>query len=99
MVTNDPNLDERLEGRIFKEDKENDRGLLLSKRSIGLALLLIDTQTGDLIWTTKRQSLLSSKTLEKSGAPDFPEFPKWDLVLQENLIDSLWREYPGKIFL
>lgn len=81
-----------------REDHDNERGLSLSKRSMGFTLLLIDTSTGELIWTSQRQSVLSQSQIPKSSS-DFPEFPKWDLVQQELMIETLWREYPGRVFL
>jgi len=81
-----------------REDKENDRGLLISKRSMGVSLLLIDTQNANVIWNSSRQSLLSKQDLSTNGS-NFPEFPKWSDVSQALMIDSLWREYPGRVFL
>jgi hypothetical protein len=82
-----------------REDKENDRGLLLSKRSMGVVILLIDTQNGNLIWTSQRQSTLSTHRLREGAGVSFPDFPEWKLITRELLIDTLWREYPGRIFI
>ncbi len=80
---------------LAKEEKENDRGLLHSKRSLSLILLLIDTQSGDLIWTSQRQRTLKNSTFGN----EYTLFPEWNLLLQDLLINSLWKDYPGKIFL
>ena len=81
-----------------REDKINDRGLLLAKRALGVVLLLIDTQSGDLIWAGNRQSTMSRQRLVDQVELTYPDFPPWSGLVREILIDALWREYPGKIF-
>lgn len=80
-----------------KEEHVDDRGLLLSTRHIDLELLLIDTQKGDLIWNSKKTSSLSEKKLR--SPEKYPPYPEWASVINNLLTESLWREYPGKIFL
>lgn len=80
------------------EDQINDRGLLISKRSMGVALFLVEVQSGDLIWYSKAQNAQSQHVLTEWGQSMFPAFPDWKLVTKDLLVETLWREYPGRIF-
>ncbi len=80
------------------EERVNDRGLLFARREMNLVLLLIDTGSADLIWAGAQQRVLSSKPLPLSPDLKFPDYLPWSQVLEQILVNSLWRDYPGRIF-
>lgn len=84
-------------GSVY-EEKVNDRGLLFARRQMNLVLLLIDTASGDLIWAGGQQRILSSRPLPLAPDMKFPDYPAWSELLEKVLVNSLWRDYPGRIF-
>ncbi len=84
---------------LARSEQVNDRGLLLAKRQIEVVLLLIDIPSGALIWAGHRHSSMSDHRLLENSDNVYPNFPTWESLVRELFISSLWREYPGKIFL
>ncbi|MBI2601864.1 MAG: hypothetical protein HYW48_02305 [Deltaproteobacteria bacterium] len=81
------------------EDRENDRGLMLSKRALGVTLLLVDVETAQLIWVGGRRTTHSTQAFANATQGEFPEFPPWTKLWERILIEDLWRQYPGRIIL
>jgi len=75
---------------------ENDRGILQSIRSGAIAILLIDTNDGDLIWSGGRQAEVNYKAFANStSGKQMPEPPLDDLK-RRLLTDAIWLEFPGR---
>jgi hypothetical protein len=66
----------------------SDRGLELSERGAGIALLLIDTASGNLLWSGSRESVVPVPGRD---------FPDWSRVKDRLFIPALWNEFPGRI--
>jgi hypothetical protein len=78
------------------EDKINDRGLFSARRSAGIELLLIDTNTAGLIWAGGREAAASSKAFATDTPPQSLVAPPWQTVMERLFIEELWRDYPGR---
>lgn len=76
------------------ERRFEDRGLKVAERAAGVALLLVDTASGALIWAGGREAQVPVKRLGLGATA--PEPPPWDIVLERLLTEDLWREYPGR---
>jgi hypothetical protein len=76
------------------ERRYDDRGLIVAERQAGVALLLVATATGKLIWSGGREAAVPTKRLGRAAEP--PPMPAWDLVLERLLTEDLWRDYPGR---
>lgn len=75
---------------------ENDRGLVVAKRSAIITLLLVDTTNGDLIWSGGREAEAVSKAFKedprsKNLLPPDPEEMKRRLFT-----DAVWLGFPGR---
>ena len=81
------------------EDKINDRGLFSARRSAGVELLLIDTNTAGLIWAGGREAAASSKAFATDTPPQNLAAPPWQTLLERLFIEELWRDYPGRQLL
>jgi hypothetical protein len=79
-------------------NREDDRGLDVAKRSIGIALLLIDTGTGKLIWSGGRESYAANIDVPKTGAEQVQP-PAIEAVLARIFVEDVWKEFPGRLFL
>ena len=75
-----------------KQGEINDRGLLFNNRQAAIALLLIDTNNGQLIWMGGRQteSLAPKTSSTDTALPDPVTFFKNLFAL------DLWLEFPGR---
>lgn len=74
----------------------DDRGLQVAERAAGVALLLIDTNNGQLLWAGGREAAASNKRLGAAGVTATPAPPPWSEVEQRLLTEELWREFPGR---
>ena len=82
-----------------QEKKFNDRGLLVSRRSMRVVMILIDTNSGALLWSGYRYSAQSaSKLISSTTLENFLDYPAWDLLFEEIFREDLWKEFPGRIF-
>jgi hypothetical protein len=78
------------------ENEHDDRGLLEKRRAAGVALLLVETATGKLIWAGGQEAVATTKELRTaSGAKDLAYAP-WERVMQRLLVNNIWRDYPGR---
>lgn len=74
----------------------DDRGLQVAERSAGVAMLLISTADGALIWAGGREATVPVKRLSVGGAAEAAVAPPWENVLERLFTEDLWREYPGR---
>lgn len=70
----------------------NDRGLKFNYRRAHLAILLIDTNNGELIWIGGRQT--ESRLPQTEAAPDI--LPAIEDFYRNLFIPDLWLEFPGR---
>jgi hypothetical protein len=82
-----------------QQAKINDRGMLRSSISSGVGLMLLDTNNGAVLWSNERQSEYAASILESSSSGNFPEFPKWTSLTERLLVESLWKDFPGRLIL
>lgn len=80
----------------LNEARGNDRGLLSAKRSGGLALLLIDTNDGELLWAGGREAEAVDQRLERSDVAKQIEMPALPLLFDRLLTEDIWRDFPGR---
>lgn len=78
------------------QQKRNDRGLLISERSAQIALVLIDTNNGKIIWSQQKEATANNQNLPKNAEHGFPEFPKWAVIYKRLFTKDLWTDFPGK---
>lgn len=76
-----------------QEEMKNERGIPLAERSIYGAMLLIDTNSGQLLWSSHRLGLAQNRNLPQNGRPSPPP---WDMVFDRLFVNDLWREFPGR---
>jgi hypothetical protein len=79
---------------VIEADKGtlNDRGLIFNFRRARIALLLIDTNNGELIWIGGRET--ESRLPKEKGAPD--TLPDLEDFYRNLFIPDLWLEFPGR---
>ena len=73
-----------------------DRGLRVAERGLGVALLLVDTNTGELLWSGGRSAVVPAKRLEAAGVAGELAPPDWARVEERVYTDDLWRDFPGR---
>lgn len=78
-----------------REEKDNQRGALVSTRRAQLALLLIDTNNGNLIWFGTRNAQASDHLLADAGN-SAPPPPAWSVLYDRLFTNDLWRDFPGR---
>lgn len=78
-----------------REEKDNKRGALVSSRRAKLALLLIDTNNGGLIWYGQRDAQASDHLLADAGN-SAPPPPAWSVLYDRLFTNDLWRDFPGR---
>jgi hypothetical protein len=81
-----------------KNDTYDDRGLRVARRSLAVVLLLIDTGSGNLIWSGGRESYASTISAPDAVATP-PAAPPLGEVLDRVFVEDVWKEFPGRLFL
>ena len=79
-----------------EERTYDDRGLAVAERGAGVALLLVDTNTGELLWAGGREAAVQSKRLEGGNVAGALAMPEWSAVGERLFTEELWREFPGR---
>lgn len=74
----------------------NDRGLMVAYKKVGLALLLIDTNNGRLIWAGGRDVQSNNRRLETDAQVETLTTPNWKQVSSRLLISDVWIDFPGR---
>lgn len=78
------------------KDKVNNRGVVEARRVGGVLIILIDTSTGEVIWSQTRDAEVSNKKLQTDPGSNQLEVPTTDTLLSRLLTQDLWLEYPGR---
>lgn len=78
------------------ERRINDRGLLKAERSGGVVLLLVDTNSGRLLWAGGREASVANKLLGGPGALNEVAWPEWQTLEERLYTEDLWHEFPGR---
>ncbi|MCX6123855.1 MAG: hypothetical protein NTV34_03790 [Proteobacteria bacterium] len=76
--------------------QENDRGLTIARRSAFIAMLLVDTTNGDLIWSGGRESDVVSKAYEEDPEAKTLQPPNQEELNRRLFTDALWLGFPGR---
>jgi hypothetical protein len=74
----------------------NERGLIVMSRSAYVAMLLIDTTTGELIWTGGRESEVVSKAFAEDPRAKTLQPPDVEELKRRLFTDALWLGFPGR---
>ncbi len=74
----------------------DDRGLVYAQRRATVALLLIDTNNGQLIWIGSRSAEVRKPLRDKDPQPSPEQFPLWEDLWQRLFVEDLWQEFPGR---
>ena len=77
-----------------RNSRRDERGVIVYERTASVLALLINTANGELIWTGGRKASASRQHFKgQSGG----KFPDWQQVAERLFVNSLWRDYPGRI--
>ena len=76
--------------------RDDNRGIVNARRSASIALLLIDPNTGDLIWSGGRESEVTSKIFadDPRSKTNYP--PPQDELKKHLFTDAVWLGFPGR---
>lgn len=74
----------------------DDRGIATAKRAVGSVLLLIETSTGDLIWSSGREASALNQSLAVNHQLKEIEYPDWEQVYERAFQNDLWTDFPGR---
>jgi hypothetical protein len=78
------------------EGRRDDRGLIVAYRQVGIALLLIDTNNGQLIWAGGRTAEGRRQEPRAKTGPEIPAYPPWEEVMNRLFVNEIWQEFPGR---
>ena len=86
----------RTHGFLVRMKTRGGRAVINARRAASIALLLVDTNTGELIWSGGREAEISNKV--------FADYPRVKTMLpppQEDLkkhlfTDAVWLGFPGR---
>lgn len=78
----------------IKESVGYDRGQKIASRSAAVLWLMIDANSGDLIWSGSHAAKMVSRQMFEDEQPDFPD---WKKLGHRLLSSSIWAEYPGRV--
>lgn len=76
------------------EEHADDRGLFYAQRSASIALLLIDSNNGQLIWSGGREAEVRLPA-QKSGDQAIV-YPPWEELWKRVFTDDIWLAFPGR---
>ena len=76
----------------MQQNQFTDRGIPMMRHSGTVALLLIDSRNGDLIWFRSRTAILDQLAQSITAAHN-----PWDLLRQRLWIPYLWDGFPGRV--
>lgn len=74
----------------------NDRGLFYAVRSASVALLLVDSNNGDLIWAGGNQAESRIPLKERPADEKSVQLPPWDDVFKRLFQNEIWLDFPGR---
>lgn len=76
--------------------RDDERGLTVARRSAGITLFLIDTNTGELIWSGGREADVVSKVFRDDPRSSSLAPPDQEELKKRLFTDALWLEFPGR---
>ena len=76
--------------------QENERGLTIARRSAFVAMLLVDTTNGDLIWSGGRESDVVTKAYDEDPEAKKLQPPSQEELNRRLFTDALWLGFPGR---
>ena len=77
-------------------DKIDDRGLFYARRAAQVALLLLDSNNGQLIWIGGRQAEVRQPLKDNKAAPLPEQYPPWEELWKRVFVDDIWLQFPGR---
>ncbi len=78
-----------------REEKSDVRGILHSVRSLRIALFLIDTNNGKVVWENEVGADFAAKDFVNLTKKSYPEYPDWQIVKDRVFLNTLWLDFPG----
>ena len=75
---------------------EDDRGVLESIRGAAIAMLLIDTNDGSLIWSGGREAEVIYKALAATTKRESMKEPPLEDLKRRLFTEAIWLEFPGR---
>ena len=84
------------------EEKNSDRGLHIALKKAALHLILIDNNSGQVIWRGFRNSLVLNRRLDNkewmisSKETSQLKVPSLDTLRDRILTDDIWKDFPGR---
>lgn len=81
------NADSALMGIVTEADKREEKNSYFT--SLGLAVLLVDTNNGNLIWGRHKRQAIRTEGEKK-------QFPEWSEVSKALLTEDFWTGFPGR---
>ncbi|MCX6119297.1 MAG: hypothetical protein NT027_17295 [Proteobacteria bacterium] len=83
---------------ILHYSKENvdDRGMTVAKRFASAALLLVDTSSGELIWSGGRDAEVVNKTYGEDPKAKSLDPPNQEELRKRLFTDVIWLAFPGR---
>ncbi|MBQ48422.1 MAG: hypothetical protein CMP10_13470 [Zetaproteobacteria bacterium] len=79
-----------------RENEFNDRGLLVAEKKASIALFLVNTETGKLIWSGGRNASFSNEQLDDTPNKEKLVPPSWEVVYIRLFQNDIWKDYPGR---
>jgi hypothetical protein len=76
--------------------KRDERGLMVAERSALVALLLIDTTNGELIWAGGREATVASKAFSNDPKAASLVAPTSEELKRKLFTDAIWLDFPGR---
>ena len=76
--------------------KGDDRGVINARRAASIALLLVDTNTGELIWSGGREAEISNKVFADDPRVKTMLPPPQEDLKKHLFTDAVWLGFPGR---
>ena len=74
----------------------DDRGQKVARREATVAMLLIDTNNGALIWSGGRKAELLNRTMDPTRSDESLMMPSTEDLARRIFVEDLWKEFPGR---
>lgn len=74
----------------------DDRGVMVKQLVAEVAMFLIDTNSGFLLWAGGRRGEVGNQALAPNGKAQEPADPQWSLLYSRLFIEEMWKEFPGR---
>jgi hypothetical protein len=77
-------------------DRVDDRGLISARRIAKVVMLLIETNSGKLIWSGSREAMAANKSYPNREGFNALAAPNLESIRLQLLSEALWTEFPGR---